>query len=54
MHLTEDDRECGNFSEGRFAWQADKFELFDEPIPYRGAQGFFDVPFNALPAGIAA
>lgn len=46
--LSEEDRECGDFSAGRFAWEADKFETFDDPIPYRGAQGFFDVPESVL------
>lgn len=45
-----DDYECGDFSEGRFAWQADQFVKFVTPIPYRGAQGFFEVPDDILPA----
>lgn len=45
----QDDYECGDFAHGRFAWQADKFELFANPIPYRGAQGFFDVPDDLIP-----
>ncbi len=44
--ITIDDDEAaqGNFSEGRFAWGARAARLFQRPIPYRGAQGFFDIP----------
>lgn len=38
------DYECGNFEAGRYGWRADGFLMFADPIPYRGAQGFFDVP----------
>jgi hypothetical protein len=48
MHLSDDDRECGDFSEGRFAWHADNFETFSSSIPYRGSQGFFDVPDHLI------
>jgi hypothetical protein len=41
---SEDDRVCGDFAEGRFAWRADGFQAFKEPIPYRGSQGFFRIP----------
>ena len=43
-----DDRACGNFAPGRFAWKRDEFRLFDQPIPYRGAQGIFNVPEDVL------
>lgn len=49
-----DDLECGDFSPGRFAWQRGEFKLFSEPIPYRGAQGFFDVPNEVVDAAMAA
>ena len=45
----DDDRVCGDFSAGRFAWKRDGFRLFDQPIPYRGAQGIFSVPDNLIP-----
>ena len=41
---SDDDRECGDFAPARFAWKRDEFRLFDQPIPYRGAQGIFNVP----------
>jgi activating signal cointegrator 1 len=31
----------GNYSPGRFAWKLELVEVFDKPIPARGAQGFF-------------
>jgi hypothetical protein len=44
-----DDRVCGDFAPGRFAWKRDEFRLFDQPIPYRGAQGIFNVPDELIP-----
>ena len=46
---SDDDRECGDFAPGRFAWKRDEFRLFDQPIPYRGAQGIFTVPDDLIP-----
>lgn len=34
----------GNFAPGRFAWRMVDPQIFSVPIPYRGKQGFFDVP----------
>ena len=48
---SDDDRECGDFAPGRFAWKRDEFRLFDQPIPYRGAQGIFNVPDDLIPMG---
>jgi activating signal cointegrator 1 len=45
----DDDRAYGDFTPGRFAWKRDEFRLFDQPIPYRGAQGIFRVPDNLDP-----
>src|SRR5690348_12363065 len=45
----DDDRACGDFSGGRFAWKRDEFRLFDQPIPHRGAQGIFNVPDDLIP-----
>jgi hypothetical protein len=44
-----DERECGDFSAGRFGWKSDEFRIFDQPIPYRGAQGFFNAPDDVIP-----
>jgi hypothetical protein len=46
---SDDDRECGDFAPGRFAWKRDWFRLFEQPIPYRGARGFFNVPDDLIP-----
>jgi activating signal cointegrator 1 len=42
--LPDRERAFGDFSDGRFAWQASIPELFEKPIPYAGKQGLFDVP----------
>lgn len=34
----------GNFDIGRFAWRAESPIMLKEPIPYKGRQGFFNVP----------
>jgi|HubBroStandDraft_4_1064222.scaffolds.fasta_scaffold00027_25 hypothetical protein len=45
----DDDRECGDFSEGRYAWERSDFHLLTEPIPYRGQQGMFAIPDDLFP-----
>ena len=42
--ISEKERAFGDFSWGRFAWQLDLPIHFDDPIPYRGRQGFFKIP----------
>jgi hypothetical protein len=51
---TVDDRElaCGNWSPGRYAWRAQQAYQFCEPIPYKGRQGFFDVPADIVAAAL--
>lgn len=39
-----EDGKCGDFYPGRYAWRRGEFRRFAKPIPYKGAQGFFDVP----------
>lgn len=34
----------GNFAPGRFAWRMTDVIALAEPIPFRGQQGFFNVP----------
>jgi activating signal cointegrator 1 len=46
------DRVCGDWSPGRFAWRRDYFRMLDRPIPWRGSQGLFDVPDDAIPKPI--
>jgi hypothetical protein len=38
-----DDWLCGDFTEGRFAWQRGEFKLLSAPIPYVGRLGFFQI-----------
>ena len=45
--VNSEDEACGDFSEGRFAWRREGFCPFDQPIPWRGAQGLFNVPADA-------
>lgn len=35
---------CGNWDIGRYAWKRSGYGLLPEPIPYKGHQGFFEVP----------
>lgn len=35
----------GNFAEGRFGWVFENPIMFPEALPYKGQQGFFEVPF---------
>lgn len=47
------DYQCGNYDPGRFAFKrgTDVIRL-SEPIPYRGQQGPFDVPFEIVRVAI--
>jgi len=36
--------ELGDYSIGRYVWLTKDVKVFDKPIPYRGRQGFFNVP----------
>ena len=47
------ERRWGNWSPERFAWErGPNYTVFAEPIPYRGQQGFFDVPDSVLRGGV--
>lgn len=41
----------GDFSPGRFAWHLRDIRALPEPIPFRGMQGFFEVPDDLLLKG---
>lgn len=41
-------RSMGDYSPGRYAWELTNPVLFDEPILYRGQQGFFFVPCHVI------
>jgi hypothetical protein len=51
--ILEIEENFGNYEEGRFAWQTDKCRRFAEPIPWKGAQGFFDVPDEIVKQALA-
>ena len=38
----------GNFRLGRSAWKTKDLKIFKNPIPFRGHQGFFNVPDELL------
>jgi len=39
---------CGDFESGRFAWRRGAYRRFQQPIPYRGHQSMFEVPFAVV------
>jgi hypothetical protein len=43
-----DDFVCGDWTEGRFAWRRGAYRVFERPIPWKGAQGFFNVPDDVI------
>lgn len=42
------ERDMGNFEPGRFGWVLEDIQPTRWPIPFRGAQGFFNVPDELL------
>lgn len=48
--LSPDRDECaqGNFTPGRYAWDAVGMRELPAPIPWRGMQGLFDVPDHVI------
>lgn len=46
-----DERMLGNFEPGRFGWILRGARPFPEPIPYRGRQGFFEIPDDIVTGG---
>jgi activating signal cointegrator 1 len=43
------ERQMGDFSPGRFGWECENIYRLPEPIPFKGAQGFFNIPDELLP-----
>lgn len=41
---SEQERAFGDYTPGRFRWDLANIRRLDDPIPYTGRQGFFDVP----------
>lgn len=44
------ERAFGDYGLGRFMWPTSARRMFKTPIPFRGAQGFFNVPDELIPA----
>lgn len=42
------ERQLGDFSLGRYGWVIEYVEMFKNPIPFKGKQGFFEVPDSLL------
>ena len=47
--LSELERVYGNFEEGRYGWVLDDVITLAKPFPYKGSQGFFNVPDELFP-----
>lgn len=52
--LGDDDRVCGDFADGRWAWRGENPIVLRSPIPWRGSQGIFNVPDEIFAAEKAA
>lgn len=46
------ERIYGDFTAGRFAWFLTDIIALNEPIPFKGEQGFFNVPDEILKANV--
>lgn len=53
MHVGPEERAQGNFSAGRYAWEADDRKMLPRPIPFRGHQNIFQVPDDLIVAALA-
>lgn len=42
----------GDYRDGRYGWVLTEILPFPEPIPFRGAQGLFDVPYGVVQEAI--
>ena len=47
----EPERSFGNYAPGRYAWMLEDVVALPAMVPFRGAQGFFDVPDDLLKGG---
>lgn len=46
------EQQMGDFSAGRFGWVLENVRPFLAPIPFKGAQGFFQVPDELILEGL--
>ena len=42
------ERVFGNYYPGRYAWKLKPIQVFDKPIPFKGAQGLWNLPLSVL------
>lgn len=47
------ERALGGYEDGRFGWVLENVVWLKKPIPFRGAQGFFNVPDSLLEEALA-
>jgi hypothetical protein len=52
--VSDQERAFGNYADGRYGWRFEAIQALAEPIPYRGAQGFFDVPDELIMQALSA
>ena len=48
--LSADELQCGDFSDGRWAWEIAVVEVFDPPIPAKGKQRLWEWTRPEVPA----
>lgn len=46
--ITEMEEAFGNYGPGRYGWILDDIAMLSDPVPFRGSQGFFEVPDELL------
>jgi hypothetical protein len=46
--ISEQEERWGNYENGRYGWIFANIKALPEPVPFRGAQGLFDVPNSLL------
>lgn len=51
MFISPTEQQLGNFARGRYAWLLRDIYALPEPIPYKGAQGLFNIPDGVFDAG---
>lgn len=46
--VTAQERMCGDFRPGRFAWMFQRVQKLRSPVAWRGAQGIFELPLSIV------
>lgn len=47
------DFDLGDYRDGRYGWIFENLRPLEEPIPYRGEQGLFEVPDELVLGGLS-